>query len=77
MLIVNFVATMIAFLVNALINFFLSSYIVNSVGEEAYGFVQLANTFITYFTVITIAINSMSSRFISIEYYKKKFERFI
>lgn len=74
MLIVNFVATMIAFLVNALINFFLSSYIVNSVGEEAYGFVQLANTFITYFTVITIAINSMSSRFISIEYYKKKFD---
>lgn len=70
-LMINFIATFLAFFVNALINFFLSSYIVNTVSEEAYGFVQLANTFITYFTVITLAINSMASRFISIEYYKK------
>lgn len=69
-LFINFIATFIAFAINALINFILSSYIVNSVSEEAYGFVQLANTFITYFTVITLAINSMASRFISIEYYK-------
>ena len=70
-LFLNFVATVIAFIANAGINFLLSSYIVNTVSEEAYGFIQFANTFITYFTVITIAINSMSSRFISIEYYKK------
>ena len=69
-LLLNFVATFLAFFVNALINFFLSSYIVNTVSEEAYGFVQLANTFVTYFMVITLAINSMASRFISIEYYK-------
>lgn len=69
-LIINFIATFLAFFVNALINFFLSSYIVNTVSEEAYGFVQFANTFVTYFTVITLAINSMASRFISIEYYK-------
>lgn len=69
-LFLNFIAMAVAFLANAAINFVLSGYIVNTVSEEAYGFIQLANTFITYFTIITIAINSMASRFISIEYYK-------
>lgn len=70
-LMLNFGATALAFLINAIINFILSSYIVSNVSEEAYGFVQFANTFINYFTVITLAINSMSSRFITVEYYKK------
>lgn len=67
---INFLATAVAFTVNAGINFLLSRYIVETVSEEAYGFIQFANTFVTYFTVLTIAINSMSSRFIAIEYYK-------
>lgn len=67
---INFIAMVIAFGVNAIINFLLSKYIVSTVNEEAYGFIQFANTFINYFTVITVAINSMASRFISIEYYK-------
>lgn len=73
-LLINFIATIISFVINALINFILSSYIVKNVNAEAYGFVQLANTFITYFTVITIAINSMASRFISISYYKEDYD---
>ncbi len=73
-LLLNFVAMAIAFIANAGINFILSGYIVNTVSEEAYGFIQLSNTFITYFTILTIAINSMSSRFISIEYYKKNID---
>ena len=67
---INFIATAIAFLANAAINFLLSKYIVATVSEEAYGFIQFANNFVTYFSVITIAINSMASRFISVEYYK-------
>lgn len=67
---INFITTAIAFIINAGINFILSSYIVNTVSAEAYGFIQLANNFVTYFTVITLAINSMASRYISIEYYK-------
>ena len=73
-LLINFIAIVLAFVVNALINFFLSSFIVNTVSEEAYGFTQLANTFINYFTIIKLAINSMSSRFISVEYHKNKIE---
>ena len=75
-LLINFIAMVIAFIANAGINFFLSGYIVNTVSEEAYGFIQLANTFVTYFTIITIAINSMSSRYIAIEYYKKALKIF-
>lgn len=67
---INFIATAIAFITNAAINFWLSKYIVSTVNEEAYGFIQFANTFVTYFTIITIAINSMASRFIAVEYYK-------
>lgn len=74
-LLLNFIAMAIAFLANAAINFFLSGFIVNTVSEEAYGFIQLSNTFITYFTIITIAINSMSSRYISIEYYKGRINK--
>jgi len=73
-LLINFIAIIGAFLVNTLINFFLSSYIVNTVNEEAYGFTQLANTIINYFTVITLAINSMASRFISVEYHKNNLD---
>ncbi|MEQ8154209.1 MAG: oligosaccharide flippase family protein [Clostridiaceae bacterium] len=69
-LVINIIASFIAFAVSMGINFFLSPYIVKTVGTEAYGFVQLSNNFITYFSVLTIALNSMSSRFISIAYYK-------
>lgn len=56
---------------NILINFFLSPYIVKNLGEEANGFVQLANNFIMYASLITIAMNSMGGRFISYNFYKK------
>lgn len=69
-LMINIVASFVAFGVSMGINFFLSPYIVETVGAEAYGFVQLANNLITYFSILTIALNSMSSRFISISYFK-------
>lgn len=69
-LIINIIASFVAFAVNMGINFFLSKYIVKNVGSEAYGFVQLANNLLTYFTILTIALNTMSSRFISVELFK-------
>ena len=70
-LLINIIASFVAFGVSMGINFFLSPYIVKTVGTEAYGFVQLANNFINYFSILTIALNSMSSRFISVSYFKK------
>lgn len=68
---INIIASFVALAVNMGINFFLSKYIVAKVGVEAYGFVQLTNNILNYLSILTIALNSMSSRFISISYFKK------
>lgn len=71
---INMVATIFSFLVTMGINFILSPYIINTVGKEAYGFVGLANNFIGYAQIITIAINSMAGRFITIKIHKGEME---
>lgn len=53
--------------INTLINFFLSPYIVKCLGIEANGYIALANNFVSYFSLITVALNSMAGRFILIE----------
>lgn len=73
-LIVNMAASFIAYLVSMGISFFLSPYIVENIGVEAYGFVGLSNSFISYATVITAALNSMASRFITIAIHREEYE---
>lgn len=67
---VNLISGIIAFGFNLIINFFLSPFIVKKLGVEANGFISLANNFITYASLITIALNSMASRFITIQYHQ-------
>ncbi len=69
-LVLNISASLFALVVSMGIEFILSPYIVESVGEDAYGFVRLSNNLISYFSVLTIALNSMSSRFISVSFFK-------
>ena len=69
---INIASSLVVLIVSALINFFLSPYIISNVGETANGFVQLANNFVTYASLITIAINSMASRFVSVNYHSNK-----
>lgn len=69
-LMVNMVASLFTLVVNALINLLVMPYIVNCVGAEAYGYVSLANNIVNYATIITIALNSVSSRFIAIEVHR-------
>lgn len=64
---INMIANIVAFLVNMGVSFFLSPYIIKTVGKEAYGFVGLANNFVNYAQLITIALNSMAGRFITIK----------
>lgn len=66
----NLSATLIVFILNISINFFLSPYIVSVLGVEANGFIQLANNFVSYVTIITMALNSMASRFITVSFHK-------
>lgn len=69
-LIINLVSSIFAFAVQMGISFVLTPKIVEQLGEEAYGFIGLANNFISYATIVTVALNSMSSRYITIEMHK-------
>ena len=71
---INLVSSIVTLCFSAAISFFLSPYIVKTLGEEANGFTQLANNFITYASLLTLALNSMASRFITVNYYKKDIE---
>jgi len=71
---INLITTLFVLLINIVINFGLSRYIVDVIGESAYGFVSLANTFVTYATIFTTALNSMASRFITIDIHNQKFK---
>lgn len=65
---INIAAALITFLVQIFISFWLSPFLVNQLGEEAYGFVNLANNFVSYASLVTVAVNSMACRYISVEY---------
>lgn len=72
--IINMIAQVLGFVVNIGISFLLTPFIVNHVGNEAYGFVGLANNFVSYAQVITVALNSMASRYITIKIVEKDVE---
>lgn len=69
--IINLVSNFFSALSGVGISFFLTPYIVEHLGKEAYGFFPLSNNFIMYAGIITTALNSMSSRYITISLEKK------
>ena len=71
---INIIAALITFIVQMFISFWLSPFIISKLGEESYGFINLANNFVSYASLIAVAINSMASRYISLEYNSARFE---
>lgn len=75
-MIINLIAALSSFLVSTGINFFLTPYITKSVGgTAAYGFVGLANNIIGYISIITLALTSMSGRYITISIHENNKEK--
>lgn len=68
---VNLISNFFSAISGVGISFFLTPYIVEHLGKEAYGFFPLSNNFIMYAGIITTALNSMSSRYITISLEKK------
>lgn len=66
----NITANLFSFGITIFISLFITPIIVNTLGGEAHGFVGLAQSFVNYAALITVALNAMASRFISIEIYK-------
>lgn len=71
---INMLASMTTFFVGLGIRFFLTPYIVGSLGPEAYGFIGLSANILSYTSLITIALNSMAGRFVTIKYSAGEYE---
>jgi O-antigen/teichoic acid export membrane protein len=69
---INMVAQIMGFIVNFGVGFFLTPYIVAHIGVDSYGYLGLANNFISYAQIIAVALNSMAGRFITISLSKNK-----
>lgn len=69
----NFISTLVGYILSLGISFFLTPYIVERLGTSAYGFIGLSSSIIGYAGLLTVALNSMSSRFITIKYHEGDF----
>lgn len=73
--IINVICSLLVFITNIAIGFWLSPFVIKHIGIEANGFVALAGNFVGYAGLINAALSSMAGRFIAIEYVKKDYRR--
>lgn len=67
---INSIATVLNLVIQFGINFFLTSYLVRTVGSTTFGFWGLANSIVNYALIVTTALNSMAARYIGIDYHR-------
>ena len=70
-MLINLISSIVVFVVSMGINFFLTPFILKSLGNEAFGFVGLSNAIVSYAAVVSVAINSVSGRFVAHAWHKK------
>lgn len=68
------ILSIFVYIVTYCINFFITPF-VSAALPGTYGYVKLANDFISYVSLVTISLNSMSGRFISLEYNNGNIEK--
>lgn len=66
---INMISQIAAYVLSLGVSFFVTSYVVRYIGTEVYGFVGLANNFMSYLSVITVALSGMINRYITVELY--------
>lgn len=64
--VINMAASMTTYAISLLISFFLSPYIVKHIGVDANGFIALANNFLGYVSLASLALNTLASRFVTV-----------
>lgn len=62
------------FVINFIISFFFTPYLIRTVGKEAYSFFPLVNNIMGYSSILTTAVGSMAGRFITMRIYKNDIE---
>ena len=71
----NILMNILAFFVQFIISFYISPVIVSGVGTAAYGYIGLANDFVSYASIIASVFNSVAARFIANCLYKKEIDK--
>lgn len=71
---INMIANIISYSISIVVSFVLTPYLINTLGKETYSFYPIANTIVSYLSVITNAMNTMGSRFITVSLVQKKEE---
>lgn len=69
-LVVSLAANIIYVLISLALNFMIVPYIVDRLGSVAYGYNSISDNFVTYATIVTMALNYMGCRFIAYAYHK-------
>lgn len=72
---INIITSVGVMVVNLFISFWLSPYIIRTIGVEANGFVSFANELVGYANLVVTALNAMAARFITIAYIQKDYKK--
>ncbi|MBN2850075.1 MAG: MATE family efflux transporter [Erysipelotrichaceae bacterium] len=71
----NIAANFVSVMVSLLVSLLLTPYIVANIGKEAYSFVPISNNFVQYMTILTVAMTSMTARFVTLSMHKGEVEK--
>lgn len=73
-IVVNMIASLLSCLVSMGVSFILAPKIINSLGIEANGFLEMSNQFVNFASIAAMALNSMAGRFITVKIHQKDTE---
>ncbi len=74
-LIITLMSTGMATVMSFVVSFFLTPFITNMLGTEAYGFVTLSKSFVSYAVIVSTALDSYATRYIAVEYHNRDFKK--
>ena len=68
---INMLANIVSYSTNAGIAFLLTPFLIDKLGKETYSFYPIANTIVSYMSILTNALNAVASRFVTVEIVKE------
>ena len=71
---INMIANIVAYSSNLIVSFIITPFLINTIGKETYGFYPMANSIVSYMSILMNALNTMASRFVTIALVKQKMD---
>ena len=65
------------FVINTIISFWFTPYLLQSLGSESYGNIPLITSLVGYFGIISLSINVSTNRYLMIEIEKPQFKKML